>query len=60
MIRTQIENNMSLDSVLTFLEERIEGEEAMKEKIVRIKKMIKKTMEGNAKIDLDLEDVDDE
>lgn len=60
MTRTQIENNMSLDSVLTFLEERVEGEEAMKDKMARIKKMIKKTREGNAKIDLDLEDVDDE
>lgn len=51
---------MSLDSVLTFLEERVEGEEAMKDKMARIKKMIKKAREGNAKIDLDLEDVDDE
>ena len=51
---------MSLDSVLTFLEERVEGEEAMKDKMARIQKMIKKTREGNAKIDLDLEDVDDE
>ena len=51
---------MSLDSVLTFREVRVEGVEAMKDKMARIKKMIKKTREGNAKIDLDLEDVDDE